>query len=328
MPSQESEWGGVLQDIDEILICFHMPAFFIISGLLYQRNVKKYEDRGKLRFLVDKIKHLLIPYVFWYVLLWAGVSAVSLLGDSVVNLLTGIGFAPMGVGEMLYGLFTYEVYYVEHLWFLYVLFLFFLVHCFIGNVGSNKVLVVVGIFMGLSTCVISYPNIITRFMIWFVFFTFGRCVERYDDVMERIKQSKWLIPLILFVVLAVVRILLFDMEPEINKYVLALVRQIVKYAIGFLGVMLLYMAARYLNRIKNGITALVKTIGDYSYDIYLMHNPYFLALSATVLYSFLGLNAVLTIVIAVILGISIPMIVSKFIIRRSKILSFVMIGKG
>lgn len=319
---------GGLQNIDEILICFHMPAFFIISGLLYQRNVKKYETEGKMHFLINKAKHLLIPYLFWYLLLWAGVSVASLLGDSVTDMLTGIGFAPIGVGKMLYGLFTYEVYYVEHLWFLYVLFLFFLAHCLIGEIGNSKVLLVIGILMGLSSCIIAYPNIVSRFMIWFVFFTFGRCVEWHEGLKMQIKDGKWPIPLLLFVVLSVARVFLYDIEPETGKYVLAIVKQIIKYAIGFLGVWLLYMAAGYLNKFKNKISDLVKTIGDYSYDIYLMHNPYFLALSATVLYGFLGLNALLTVVIAVVLGIAIPMLVSKYIIQRFKVLSFVMIGKG
>ncbi|MCD7992347.1 MAG: acyltransferase [Clostridia bacterium] len=320
--------GGWMRNIDEILICFHMPAFFIVSGFLYQRNLKKYESEGKWNFLQKKAKHLLIPYMFWYVLLWIGVQVACLMGDSVKDMLTGIGFAPMGIGEMLYGLLTFEIYYVEHLWFLYVLFLYFLIHSLIGELGSSEAIFVIGILMGVSTCVIAYPNIISRFMIWFVFFSFGRFMERHEEVIIQIKEGKWLAPLLLFVVLSIARIFLFDVEPEINKYVLAIVRQIIKYTLGFLGVWLLYMVDRYLNRIKNRLTILVKIIGDYSYDIYLMHNPYFLALSSTVLYGFLGVNALLTIVIAVILGVSIPMIASKFIIRRFKILSFVMLGEG
>ena len=43
--------GLVLQSIDDILICFHMPVFFIIAGYLYQNKINKYESMKKGRFL-------------------------------------------------------------------------------------------------------------------------------------------------------------------------------------------------------------------------------------------------------------------------------------
>ena len=75
--------GLVLQSIDDILICFHMPVFFIIAGYLYQNKINKYESMKKGRFLLAKAKHLLVPYVFWTVLLWCGVQIANSLNSSI-----------------------------------------------------------------------------------------------------------------------------------------------------------------------------------------------------------------------------------------------------
>lgn len=320
--------GGILQTIDDILICFHMPTFFIISGYLYQLNVKRYRQKGAGDFLLKKVKHLLVPYAFWYVLLWGGIQVACSLSNSVENILLGIGFGPMEFGEMIYGLLTYEVYYVEHLWFVYVLFLFFLVHTILGELGSNKLLMVVGILLGFLTYIMSLPNIIERFMVWFVFFVFGRCIGRYKIIITRIKKIYWIIPSLIFFALSATRIILKKVNLEMNDYIFFIVQQSIKYMIGFLGVWLLYFVAIYLNSRKNMATTVAQIIGDYSYDIYLMHNPYFLALSATLLYSFMGLNAYISVLIAVVIGLGVPMAISRLIIRRCKPLSVVMIGKG
>lgn len=52
--------------------------------------------------------------------------------------MTEIGFAPMSVGKLIYGLLTYQVYYTEHLWFLYVLFLLFLIGVFEDKYGATR----------------------------------------------------------------------------------------------------------------------------------------------------------------------------------------------
>lgn len=46
--------GLVLQSIDDILICFHMPVFFIIAGYLYQNKINKYESMKKVDSFLPK----------------------------------------------------------------------------------------------------------------------------------------------------------------------------------------------------------------------------------------------------------------------------------
>ncbi len=50
----------------EFIYAFHMPLFFLLSGMLFQRG--KYNSIGA--FIVHRAKRLFIPYVFYSVLTW------------------------------------------------------------------------------------------------------------------------------------------------------------------------------------------------------------------------------------------------------------------
>ncbi|MCC8098052.1 MAG: acyltransferase family protein [Eubacterium sp.] len=182
---------GILHSIDDIIICFHMPAFFIIAGYLYQKKMSKYENMGKAEFLFSKAKHLLVPYAFWTILLWLGVQAANMTGSSVSQIMKSIDFGPMSVKDLIIGLFTYEKYYTEHLWFLYVLFMYFLIHSFLGKAGRSAVCLIIGAAGGFLTLFLQMPNIIDRFLLWFVFFAFGRYIANKKSMEEWIENKAY-----------------------------------------------------------------------------------------------------------------------------------------
>ncbi|MCD8158157.1 MAG: hypothetical protein LUD77_04470, partial [Clostridiales bacterium] len=131
----------------------------------------------------------------------------------------------------------------------------------------------------------------------------------------------------LFALLSGVRLCLAVSNFGINKYIMIFIRQTVKYLLGFLGVLLLYIFSGFAEKNIKKLSDIFKCVGDYSYDIYLMHNPYILALSCVVLNSFLGINAVITGIVSTLLGIAVPMGASKLIIRKFKHLSAIMLGR-
>ena len=162
--------GTVLNHLDSLIICFHMPTFFIISGYLYEKGLV----RGKATFssfVIGKAKRLLVPYAFWTVFLWGGVQIGNRIASSFM---IDIGFPPMSIMKLLLNLLTYEVYYVELLWFVYVLFLFFVVHYLIGEIGNKKWFVGLCLLLGFSTLFLPYPNVINRFLLWSAFFCFWK----------------------------------------------------------------------------------------------------------------------------------------------------------
>lgn len=73
-------------------------------------------------------------------------------------------------------------------------------------------------------------------------------------------------------------------------------------------------------RVSNEVGATLKIVGDYSYDIYLIHNP-FVVTVVTIVYSrFFKLAEVCSLIIATALVIIIPMLQSEWIIRKNNVL--------
>ena len=56
-----------------------VPIFFIISGFLFEKNIDKYAA-NKLRFIGYKAKQLILPYLFWTLILYIGAKAVYYCG--------------------------------------------------------------------------------------------------------------------------------------------------------------------------------------------------------------------------------------------------------
>lgn len=305
----------VLNGVGQIIICFHMPVFFVIAGFLFEKGLTKYIKNGRITFLKKKAKHLLVPYIFWTVLLWAGVNGVQLIMPSTVNKLSLLGFAPMTVIEMLWGILTYENYYTQHLWFLYVLFVFFIINIFMPKRGKNWIACALWIVLGFVSVCVNLPNILSRIMLWGCFFCIGRIICDKQLILSRVR-GYWTVSL--FICFSALRVLSYSASGDI---IIRFTVQLIKYAEGFLGVCIIYVLAKKLEN-----NAVVKTIGDYSYDIYLMHNPYVVAMTSVILNKVIGINSYITIVTAVTAGIALPICASRCVIRNIPFLTKVLLG--
>ncbi len=313
----------ILDSLDYIIICFHMPVFFVIAGYLFEVKNNKYIEMGKGRFLLNKAKHLLVPYAFWSFVLWGGIQTACHF-ENMRKQLFNMGFTPMSFKNFLYGFLTYEQYYIEHLWFIYVLFNFFVIHMLLGNLGNKKAMIALTLIAGLVTNYVNFPHIIERSMIWMIFFCCGRYIaNNLENYLTQFNDTKKLI--IISALFAYCCYLRLSWKNQGDVVEIKLLQQIIKYIIGFLGTMLVYICASWLR--KTAVSKMFIVIGNYSYDIYLMHNPYIVALSSVVLGRLLGLNVVLTIFVSVVLGISIPLIASKVIINRFTLMKRIMLGK-
>lgn len=183
------EFKEALYIMDQIIICFHMPIFFMISGYLFQNGLNRYLEKGKGIFILRKARHLLLPYVFWTIFLWLGIQITCGLSSSIASKISEIGFDPMNLEDLLYGLFTYQIYYTEHLWFLYVLFILFVINIILANLGSSRVSLIIWLFIGISSLFVSFPHIIERTMLWGIFFAFGRMI-RSHNILEKMNEER------------------------------------------------------------------------------------------------------------------------------------------
>ena len=73
---------------------------------------------------------------------------------------------------------------------------------------------------------------------------------------------------------------------------------------------------------------LLKTLGMYSYDIYLMHAPFLVSGLMGILLAYSPFPTVICCVSVLVLGLFIPIVVSKFIIQKIPFLSVLILGKN
>ena len=324
--SMQVDADGFLRGLRLVVTGFHMPVFFLIAGYLFQLKAARYSE-NKPRFLLNKAQHLLIPYVFWTVILWAAVQIAHIVASpGIRDMMVQNGFDRMSPLKLGIGLLTYEYYYTQHLWFLYILFVYFLLHILIGKAGSSVPFIAACGVVGLFAAAVQMPHMITRFLCWAVFFAFGRAVGRYDGLHRTVRAlgTKKGLPFLLvaFAVFSAARI--YVETAGLDGVFWKCVQRFVLYGSAFSGSGVVYVIAEKLDRINKG--KLLTLLGDHSLDIYLMHNPYFVAFSAMALTNFLHLNAYPALLAAIVIGVTAPTILSRFIIRKIGILSFVMLG--
>jgi fucose 4-O-acetylase-like acetyltransferase len=96
--------GQAFARIDAAIYSFHMPLFFLLSGLFFQHSLDRY---GLRRLIVNKIDTLLYPYVLW-----------SLIQGGIQIMLKGSTSSTLTLGELVR--LPWQP--LDQFWFLYALF--------------------------------------------------------------------------------------------------------------------------------------------------------------------------------------------------------------
>ena len=150
---------------------FHIPLFFVLSGLFVARSMHK----GVKRFLFDKLRVIAYCYVLWAILH----GTLQIAASSYTNyhltwsFLLRMWFEPFGV-----------------YWFLYVLFfihlLFAILHCMGFRKGGMLVLAVI-LSAVVTTCGAEISSPLDQIGYYFLFFAFGAWTaeRRYDFIKGR-----------------------------------------------------------------------------------------------------------------------------------------------
>jgi fucose 4-O-acetylase-like acetyltransferase len=144
----EHHW---LISTDSAIYTFHMPLFFLLSGLHVERGLQ----RGHKTFLTSKLRSIVYPYVLWSVIQGLVQLAMSANANHRFYLsdMTDILWNPIG-----------------QFWFLYALFLCQLFVCIATTQRLRLVIVaLVGYFLGIAFG----ANILTIALKYFLFFAAG-----------------------------------------------------------------------------------------------------------------------------------------------------------
>ena len=311
------------QKIAAVLYSVDVYVFFVISGYLFQLNKPKYQEKGFLRFMADKGKSLLVPYLVWGGGLFGVVYFLYFLNNPRISVaLMAIGFERMSVLGILKALFTYNTFYVQLYWFIYVLFLIMTASFFMPDkVGAISATVIV-LGLVLTYLVLSTDSyLLKKITACFPVFSIGR-IYRLVEEKYPLKNSRIFlrigVGMVLFCFLQLLPYSMFQIRYLNRLYIF-----ILEVLRGTIGTIVVYYSSYFLTT-KN--LKILLLIGNKSFAVYIMHNPYVVKLSAMVLNrTFLPKSVCVLVVL--IAGITIPILVERFIVSRSSILRGFLLGQ-
>ena len=299
-----------------------VAVFFAISGYLFEKNFDKYQSH-KLAFVKKKASQLLFPYLFWSLILYVGAWTLhSFVGGKLCDILNEFGFVKLTGFQIACRVITFQDSYVEYLWFIYILFIYFIVNLFVGR-RLNKLWAVVAILLIASglNYYFDLPYLVWKFLQHYSDFLIGRIAYGLirEDKVNSAKRGIS-VSILLLTSIMVSALNLRTTNGLIYVWAITMSKHIMYWSICF-------CCFWFASMIKDHKFAMILSrVGDYSYDIYLMHTPYVVPVVAKVMYSLTGLR-ILSMVVTTLCGVMIPVIISSFVLRRIPILKRAALGK-
>jgi fucose 4-O-acetylase-like acetyltransferase len=283
---------------DKILYSFHMPLFFLLSGLF----VEKWLIKGMTRGIKEKVVTLLFPYFLW-----------TITQGSINVVLSKVTNNSISWGEV----FT-KVWYqpLWQFWYLYVLFLSFLVCYALRKLISLNIVLVVSAVFYLTMPYVDFW-VSKSFMGNFFFFILGAYLMNFnlDKIEKKVYKTKYLIfSIASFLALSYLHLLNLTL---LNSSIFNLI-------LGLAGINLVITFSVYISRQK--YFGFIKYLGTASLAIYLIH---ILAASGMriILSKFLGINNIsIHLIVGTILGVILPIIAFE-ISKKLKISNIFFGGK-
>ncbi|MFR9166386.1 MAG: acyltransferase family protein [Dysgonomonas sp.] len=286
---------------------FHMPLFVLLAGFVFAPKLNS--DFDTKTEINKRFRRLIIPYLFYSI-----VSFVVKLGfNSYANNPAHISdIWKILIGESDNG----------GVWFLWTLFFITLLTILARKVNAVTVIVIsfilyASVFFINDNSPISFLLPIFRLTLWFVLGCF--LYSNYERICRISKKRCVTFGFISFLLLCITN-LYFNLNPVENAVLLCLV-SFIKTSLGIMAVWFISYSI-----LKNNNT--LKNIGNYSMDIYLL--SYFVQVPLRVVYNnfdyLSNMPYSLFVVLSLVLGIVIPIVVSKYFIRRVKILRTLFLG--
>jgi len=286
---------------------FHMAVFFFAAGFLF---IPKIADSASVGGVVWKrFRRLMIPYFFYSICYLFLKSILSAYADHPLEenafLMIFLGDSPS------FGC-----------WFLWVIFVISLLFLTLRRIGVKwlvafgLVLYIIGFFIGSNCSLIGRVGDVMRFSLWFALG--GLVAVNYDKIKKYLAM-----PALGIASFAILTLLQF-LHPIHH---LGLV---ISFAKTICGIEMIFSLSYHLAEKchDSKLYSLFKLIGDYCMDIYLL--SMFVLVPLRILFVNFGfmnhINYYVYLVISTAFGLLIPYLASKYVIRKNKILSLLLIG--
>lgn len=287
----------------------HVVVFFVLAGVLFEYKKTDIYQNGFWAFARNKSRRLLLPYLFWSLLLAIGVKIASQL-PTVASLIDKLGYREWSIGEIVWNTLTMQDYYTQHLWFIYVLFFIYLANAVAkeGIANVKAFLLLFALVNILSLAGVSLPFLLDRFLQHLCNFLFGRLMFRFR-VWDKLPQKR--VTALSLLIIAVLESLEYFSLSDFSYTCLG------NFIWGIAGTQVILAVACLASKKAKLVAAWLCRVGNASYPIYLLHNPYIVS-GLSVVFSVLGITAAapLYVVLCMIIGVWIPALVYGFLSAR------------
>lgn len=295
-------------EMKELIFSFHMPLFMMLSGFLFQLSLnKKSGDISLIPFLKKKFLRLMIPYFF--------ISALIAL----LNFILG---HYISVKRVVDGRYLLEILYTNvggsavFLWFMYTLFVVFLISAFCmrikGGITILGILSIVLYFVPLPE--FFYLSYVHSFLIYFWGGMILFLLTDRDKIHLSFRYT--------FVAMCLLGIAYSGREWFTAEYAKRLLNLLCGLSGSYLVICVAYA-------FRQGGNKWLLSLGKYSASIYLLHMAGVYAVR--IVYERIGAFTPLTygvaLLMAVLAGLIIPVLLTKYVIHKNKSLTFLMGGK-
>lgn len=306
-----------------ICVFIDVHIFMFVSGYLFQKKREEYYQMGIKRFAAKKFQSLGVPYLFWESILFFGAFILYRLPFSGgVSLMNSLGFRKLSLPQILVGLLTFRYSYIQLYWFLFALFWVFVIN-YACRRFSSRIEFIVLFFLLFSVLAVIFTDddyILTKIGRSFLSFGLGRLFQKYR--LERLLHNHLIVLLSSFAVFYLV----FKMNIGIeNAYLYKILFSFRLTLMGMIGIVIFFVLSTFLQSHTTRLKEFVILLGNYSLPIYLLHNPWIVHASNIALKK-LPVPSIIGNVISITLGLGIPILLYKYVIKRSSLLSRLMLG--
>jgi fucose 4-O-acetylase-like acetyltransferase len=301
-------------EMRDVIYTFHMPLFFLLAGYLYGFSPPKSSDY--LNFLKKKAKRLLIPFV--------SISASFFL----VKIMTGIFFKlqfPVNLGSFLSIFISPLDSFLPLLWFIYTLFIIFAIFPLLSFLVNDRLIrlcavVLILYFFGYRArefCLVQLFQNLPAFTLGFIL---AYQKINFDNIEPKFL---WIILIVAITFFAITYH--FKDASIYSKINLGI--DLLLYIYGSLACISLSILI-YLSNIE--VAAYLKIVGVYSMSIYLLHTM-FTSMVRIVFYQVMHIpnsKFLYGALLAIIVGIMLPLLIEKYILRRCQVTKRFFLGLG
>lgn len=293
-----------------------LPIFVCLSGYLFEKRLPIYLSGGYGVFVRGKFMALMVPYFAFSLLAYGGVFAGA--GNAkIAILLERFHFAPRGIRQAVIEMLTLDDILSKHLWFCYTLFLIFAISYPLQRILKSLPGLTVALLLYLVS--IAYhdnlPALFERVFHYLLFFHAGRWLDSIETWFR-----PRLMPLYLIAGAGT-----YTVMEVVGTRNIGFFGGTLNFILGAAGVLFFVTLSRVLSSRRAAWP--IDRLGEYSYDIYLLHQPVLTAGTAGILqYRFPWLPPWTTIVTAATVGIVSSYLLGRYIIRPVPILRRILLG--